>query len=193
LIEQLYGIQTPHLLDLDQFEVPFDGTFDLIIANHIFTHAVRPGLLFQRVRERLTPGGHLYLYNEGEDTEFLKEGKSMINTLNPFHLQAFDGATLSRAFAAAGFETVYRHRDMCLLKPAEPVAQQMSPDERANRLRLYLTARDTAILRLPESQRGRYEGEWTAAIERAVAAGLARIDDKGRLRLSLKGSERADA
>ncbi len=187
LIEELYGIKSPHLLNLDEFEVPFEGTFDLIVANHVFTHAVRPGDLFRCLRSRLRPGGHVYLYNEGEDAEFLKEGKSMINTLNPFHLQAFDGAVLSRSLAAIGLETVFSgHHDglVCLLRAGPPAPPQMDPGELTNRISQYLRARDSAILRLPESERGRYKSEWSAVLERAVAAGVAQIDDKGRLRLS---------
>ena len=98
----VYGHTVDHLLDYDHFTIPYAGAFDLVVANHMMTHAVHPLEFLDLVRERLAPGGHLYLYNEPDDAEFLNHGQSMINTLNPFHLQAFDRESLLRGLAAAG-------------------------------------------------------------------------------------------
>jgi hypothetical protein len=100
LIRETYGIPTDHKVDYDHFSIPYEGQFDLIVANHMFTHAVRPREFFLEVRRRLNPGGHVYLYNEPDERDFLHDGKSIINTLNAFHLQTFDNASLVRALGA---------------------------------------------------------------------------------------------
>ena len=71
----------------------------------MITHAVRVSDFLATIRARLKPGGHLYLHNEPDDAEFLKGSQSMLATLNPLHLQAFDQASLVRALTANGFET----------------------------------------------------------------------------------------
>jgi 2-polyprenyl-3-methyl-5-hydroxy-6-metoxy-1,4-benzoquinol methylase len=59
---RLYGIECSDLIDYDQFTIPFDGTFDLIVANHMLTHLVRLDRFFNELRAHLRPGGHLYVY-----------------------------------------------------------------------------------------------------------------------------------
>ena len=114
LNREAYGHKVDHLLDYDHFSIPYPGAFDLVVANHMITHAVRPRDYLDLVRERLAPGGHLYLYNEPDDAEFLEQGQSMINTLNPFHLQAFDRDSLLRGLGAAGSSTLgLRDRSNC--------------------------------------------------------------------------------
>jgi hypothetical protein len=63
-------------------------------------------------------------------------------------------------------------------------ASAMPDEERARRLRAYSLARAHAILRASESVRHRFADVWQSALEQAVAAGFARFDDKGRLRLT---------
>jgi hypothetical protein len=72
LIEEVYGFPASCPIDFDAFSIPFDGRFDLIVSNHMLTHAVRPKEFLAAVRNRLTPGGHLYLYNEPMEGEFLE-------------------------------------------------------------------------------------------------------------------------
>ena len=100
LIREVYGSRADFLLDYDSFAIPYDGCFDLVIANHLVTHAVHPAAALRTIRERLGPGGHLYLYNEPDEHDFLETGKSIFNTLNPFHLQTFDAASLARLMSA---------------------------------------------------------------------------------------------
>ena len=116
LVREAYGTCADHLLDYDSFQIPYTGCFDLVVANHLLTHAVRPGETLATIRQRLSPGGHLYLYNEPDEADFLETGKSIFNTLNAFHLQTFDGAALARALQSAGFEPVYigHHHDNCI-------------------------------------------------------------------------------
>ena len=188
VIEQVYGITASALVDFERFTIPYEGEFDLVIANHMLTHAVHPREFLQTVRRSLRPGGHFYVYNEPDDAGYLREGKSMFGTLNAFHLQAFDPPSLTLALAANGFEVIFitRHTGhvLCLARPAQvarPTA--IAPDALEERLELHRQARDIAILSLPEHARSRVAHEWPHAADRAVAAGRAVLRDDGQVRL----------
>jgi SAM-dependent methyltransferase len=188
IIQELYGIPTSTLIDFDRFQVPFEEPFDLIVCNHMFNHAVRLDAFFAAVREALRMGGHLYLYNEIDDSEFLDGGQSMIATMNPLHLQASDRPSLVRALGAAGFEPVFvtgRHKRNVILvrKTDAPQWKPISDADRARRIAAYHRARDRAVLRIPERIRSRFADVWPSTVGRAVASGVARFDDKGDLRI----------
>jgi len=188
LIREAYGIPVDHRIDYDVFAIPYPGEFDLIVANHMFTHVVRPREFFATVLARLRRGGHLYLYNEPDESDFTRNGKSMFNTLNAFHLQTFDGPSLTRALRLSGFEPVFvtHHRgNLIALARAGSTGEgwpRMSTDERVRRLAAYRKARDLAILRLPDPLRGRFASEWDEVVERSFAAGLIDFDAAGHLR-----------
>jgi SAM-dependent methyltransferase len=189
LLRELFDITTSPLIDFEHFQIPFDGEFDLIICNHMFTHALRPRDFFAELRRKLKPGGHVYFYKEPDDAEFLSGNQSMFATLNPLHMQAFDQASFVRALACNGFETVFiKGRDLhhlCLARLAAtpPGMKPMTDKQRDARIDAYRQAFDRAVLGVDESLRPRVAGEWPAAVERAVAAGVADYDERGRLRL----------
>ncbi|MEQ1575232.1 MAG: methyltransferase domain-containing protein [Vicinamibacterales bacterium] len=186
IIEEAYGIPVAALVDYDQFSIPYAGTFDLIVANHMFTHAVRPGDFLRALRQHLAPDGHVYLYNEPNDAEFLSEGKSMFNTLNAFHLQAFDRLSLVRALGAHGFEVRFLTRFdgnfICLAQKKDvPLTWDgMNDAERSKRLDACLLARDAAVLMLPPSARGPFSAEWDEIVDRGFAAGIAEVGENGQ-------------
>ena len=112
----------------------------------------------------------------------------MIATMNPLHMQAADRPSLVRAVAAAGFEPVFvngRHkRNICLMRRVEePRWTPISPEERSLRIAAYQRARDRAVLRTAGRVRDRFATVWASTVERAVATGVARFDDKGELRI----------
>ena len=188
LLHLLYDIPAPLLIDFDHFEIPFEGKFDLILCNHMFTHCLRPREFFDTIRSRLSPGGYLYLYNEPDDQDSLRGSQSIIATLNPLHVQAFDQPSMIRGLRANGFAPTFtwRHRDchLCLLQATDEHPQP--PPESwdvSSRVREYGIARDRAILCLPKTARWRFKDEWDAVVERCVVAGVADFDDKGRLRV----------
>jgi SAM-dependent methyltransferase len=196
IVEELYGIQCSDLIDYDQFTIPFEGTFDLIVANHLLTHIVRLDRFFSEVRAHLRPGGHLYLYNEIDEAFVFESGKSIVNTLNPVHLQSFDRASLMRLLKANGFEVTFiKRRNGSLLCLATFTDQRelspLSADERDTRIAAYARGRAYAILRAPEHVRARFADVWAEAVELGVAAGIARFDAKGVLRVTK--SDAADA
>ena len=189
-IKGLYGIPADTLVNFDRFDIPYAGPFDLVVSNHMLTHTVRPGDFLDRVSSALAPGGHLYLYNEMDEIEYLSDTRSMFQTMNPFHMQILSPASLARALGARGFEVVFLgHTDrvhlICLARKtsptAAPTAAAMPESERKRRLRQYGAARDVSILGLPEHRRAPFSTEWNQVVERAVMAGVATLDERGRV------------
>ena len=189
LVREAYGTCADHLLDFDSFQIPYTGCFDLVVANHLVTHALRPGEALATIRQRLAPGGHLYLYNEPDEADFLETGKSIFNTLNAFHLQTFDEAALARALQSAGFEPVYvgHYHDNCIalarVAPEGMRWDRIKEKELARRAAQYAQARDLGILMLPDRWRGVFASEWDAVVQRAFAAKSIDFDGDGSLRL----------
>jgi SAM-dependent methyltransferase len=196
IVEELYGIECSDLIDYDQFTIPFEGLFDLIVANHMLTHIVRLDRFFNEVRAHLRPGGHLYLYNELDEAFVFDSGKSIVNSLNPVHLQTFDRSSLMRLLKANGFDVTFikRRSGFLLCIAAYTGVRELSPmstDERETRIAAYTRGRAYAILRAPEQVRTRFAAEWREAVKTGVAAGIARFDAKGVLRIAK--SDGADA
>ncbi len=188
IMRELYGIPTSDLIDFEHFAIPFEGPFDLVACNHMFNHMVHLDRFLAALHGAVRPGGHVYFYNEIDDGEFLDGLQSMIATMNPLHLQATDSSSLVRALGASGFETVFlklrNKRILCLAKAVErPSWQPMRRDERASRVARYQRARDRAVLRVPEAVRPRFAGAWQATVERAVASGIAVLDERGGIRI----------
>jgi SAM-dependent methyltransferase len=187
LLQQVYGIDSPGLVDYDDFAIPFEGRFDLIVCNHMITHVVRPAQFFDTLVNHLSPGGYVYFYNEPEDTEFLRGAQSMLATLNPLHLQTFDQRSLVRLLAARGLDVVFlKSRNlnhMCLAQPGTAAWTPMTTKELNARLAAYRLAYDRAVLLSSPDVRPRFADEWTRVVERGVASGLAEFDADGNLKL----------
>ena len=189
LNREVYGHRVDHLLDYDRFEIPYDGAFDLIVSNHMLTHMLRPAEFLRTVHERLAPGGHLYLYNEPDDAEFLDHHESMIKVLNPFHFQVFDRGALLRALQRHGFDPVFvthlrgNLTVLAVRSDRQDLFGAIPDDAREARLARYRTARDLAILRLPERLRPVFADEWEQIVERTLLAGLAELTPNGNVRI----------
>ena len=188
ILQELYGIECSDVIDYDLFTIPFEGQFDLIACNHMLTHIVRVDRFFEQIRQHMKPGGHLYIYNELHEDEFLTRGKSVISVLNALHLQVCDRASLLRLLKANGFEPVFvklrNGNHLCLARyTGERTTPRISDDERNTRISAYALARTRAILRAPKALRGRFGAAWEEAVARGVEAGLVRFDEKGRARL----------
>ncbi len=189
VVRALYGIPADALIDFENFQIPYEGAFDLVVSNHMLTHSVRPGHYLDTIAAALAPGGHLYLYNEMDEAEFLGETRSMFSVFNPFHLQIFSPLSLTRALAARGFEVIFLgHSDrihmICLARKAAPAQSTMPKGELKKRARQYTAARDLSILALPEHRRSAFAAEWDQVVERAVLSGMATVDARGRIQFS---------
>jgi SAM-dependent methyltransferase len=190
LIQEVYGIPAKCPIDFDHFEIPFEGQFDLIVSKHMLTHAVRPREFLATVRSRLRPGGHFYIYSEFVEAEFLEQGHSMFNTLNPFHLQTFNTPSAVRALEANGFKMIFcTMHDGHLAGLAQRMEdipadwQRMTHEERGRRRGQYRQAFDLAVLQVPEPLRSRVAQEWDGALERSLANGTAEIVKKGHVKV----------
>ena len=190
LIQEVYGIPARCAIDFDEFSIPFEGQFDLIVAKHMFTHAVHPRDFLATVRAHLRPGGHLYLYSEFVEAEFLEETHSMFNTMNPFHMQTFNTASAVRALEANGFRMVFCTMvDGHLAGLAQMMDefpsdwQRMTEDERKRRRQRYRVASDLAVLQVPEQVRGRVADQWDGALKRSLANGTAEVLKNGRIKV----------
>jgi SAM-dependent methyltransferase len=198
LLQTVYGIRAEALIDFEEFRILYEGQFDLIVSNHMLTHALSPRQFLATIREHMRPGGYLYLYNEPDDAEFTDYGQSMFNVLNPFHMQAYDRSALMRALAANGFAIRFiGHIDLNFYALAQMVdAAPFSPlseADRAARLAAYARARDVAVLRAPKEVRPRFAAEWDGVLERAVVSGLADLDGRGRISVRPPKQRRAVA
>jgi SAM-dependent methyltransferase len=177
LVQETYRIPAEHKLEYDRFSIPYEGQFDLIVANHMVTHVLRPQDFFATLRGRLAPGGHVYFYNEPDESDFLDEEKSIINRLNAFHVQVFNGPSLTRALQASGFEPVFvAHHDRHLLalarsSVADVLPARMPAGERQRRIQAYQAARDLAILKLPAQLQVRFATEQEDVVRRAFDVG----------------------
>ncbi len=83
---------------------PFpDRRYDLIVSNHMITHAHDPATLVRHFREWLKPDGVLVVLNEPDHGQKLKSLKAYPRGINFFHKQLFSEATFRSAMAQWGF------------------------------------------------------------------------------------------
>lgn len=78
--------------------------FDVIIANHMTTHAHEPAVLISRFRDWLNDDGVLIVYNEPDHQLTLKSFKAYPRGINFFHKQLFTEATFISSMRCWGFE-----------------------------------------------------------------------------------------
>ena len=187
VIEQLYGIPCSRRVDFEHFDIPYTGQFDLIIAKHLFTHAIHPASMFRALREHIAPGGYLYLYAETDDTWKYRKGKNLLGEQKCFHFQNFDLKTFVRCLAWEGFRVVFiRHpkkseTEMTCLAQVDPEIRGVAiPEgELAARLAMYQAWHDGSVLRLPEHAQRLLGAEIDAAREREDARSRRPADPDG--------------
>lgn len=84
--------------------IPFERRFNLIIANHMLTHALDPRRLLATIRERLEPDGAVYFYNEVDHEALMAPGSELLaGGINTFHKQLLTRLSLAHLLGAAGF------------------------------------------------------------------------------------------
>ena len=158
-----YGLPNVAPLAHGEFAVPFGAVcFDLIISNHLLTHACRPRDAFAVLRQRLTSDGVIVLYNEQDHGLGFRDGAPFLRDgINNFHKQLFTEdslLTFLRLAGAAG--EVVGHRNWSPLVIARP-APPLSPSE--------LPARDfTRQLQASRSWASRHERRWRWNVARRL-------------------------
>ena len=177
-----------HLLDYDAFSIPYSGCFDLVVANHLVTHAVRPQETLKTIRERLSPGGHLYLYNEPDEGRLPRDGQVDLQhaerVSSPDLRRRVVGTRPSVRWLRAGVSGTTTTTASRLARVARMVRRGIqfggkSSPRRAAPVRRRATS---ASSRFPERLRGLFTSEWDAVVQSAFAAKTIDFDGDGNRR-----------
>ncbi len=89
-----------------------ESGFDVVVINHMFTHALEPRADLEIYLKMLKPGGTIFTYNEIDFYEALRFGGRHFRTkpVNNYHKQLFTPRSLQRFFASAGLEMTHAGR-----------------------------------------------------------------------------------
>ena len=190
MAEMNAGIRAQSCLDYEDFKIPFDEKYNLIIANHILLHMLNATQTFDVLKAHLEEGGNLFMIGELADDELCRKGKNLFAELRPFHYQQFDTATVERILRRFGFEPRFTNNpgggDPELLGiatlaglPSEP--QRIGGQDLAARLSMYEQWRDESVLSLPQQRAEALYGDEIKAIwKRVEARGGFEPNKKGR-------------
>ena len=181
------GIRVVTELDYQDFRIPFEDTYDLILENHILLHMLDPQQTLAVLRSHLNEGGAIFLRGELADVELFKKGKNLFSELRPFHFNHFDQATLARMLKRFGFDLVAIEPGegsdfigLARLTSAEQACPRVSAAELRERLEMYRAWRDESILSLPRQRAAALFGAELPHVWR-------RVRRDGRLKLRLEG------
>jgi len=123
----------------DRLEISIGGKFDLVIANHVFTHSLDPAADARVIRAAIADDGSVFSYNEVDHTllfdpesEYFSRGD-----VNNYHKQLFTVASFKSFLARYGFASSLLERRKftmtVLAQPAEATCD--SAAEAADELR----------------------------------------------------------
>ena len=192
LAEKNDGIRVQTCLDYEDFKIPFDEKYDLIIENHILIHMLNATQTFQVFKSHLKDGGRLFLTAELADDELFRKGKNLLAELRPFHYQQFDTATLDRILRRYGFEPQFLLNrgegdpelfGLATLQKASGEFPRINREDLAARLSMYQQWHDESILALPKDRAEALYGDELKAIwDRIEGRGGFEPNKKGKLK-----------
>jgi hypothetical protein len=175
------GIRAQACLDYENFRIPYDEKYNLIIENHILIHMLDANQTFDTLRSHLAPGGAIFLHKELDDEDLFRKRKNLFAELRPFHYQQFDKATLARVAQRYGFEPVFLSSvdaedselvGILRLQHEPAACPRIAPDALRARIDMYARWRDESILSLPrEHCRALFSAELDQVWKRAGARG----------------------
>jgi len=177
------------LIDFDELDVPFEGQFDLILSRHMLTHMLYPERLWTMFRERLRPGGRVYLFLENDDSSMFTRRKNIFGEMKCFHFQNFDLSALARCMRYNQFEPEFiRHpfggksSELVCMARYEPSARgtPIPTNQLTARADMYEKWRTWSLAASPDSVKGLYGSEMDTFIQRAIEGGYASRDKSGR-------------
>jgi cyclopropane fatty-acyl-phospholipid synthase-like methyltransferase len=125
------GTEIVHQMNGPQPENPIpERRYDLIVSNHMLTHAHDPAKLVQNFRQWLKPNGVLVVLNEPDHQQTLGSFKAYPRGINFFHKQLFSENTFRSAMAQWGFELerVLDPRQSKLMRNMMFVCRQVTPN-----------------------------------------------------------------
>jgi hypothetical protein len=76
--------------------------YNLIIANHLFTHMLDAQQMFAVLRDHLAKKAFMLFRNDPDDSRMFAKGDNLFEELRPFHFQQFDKSTLTRMLETFG-------------------------------------------------------------------------------------------
>jgi SAM-dependent methyltransferase len=178
------------LIDFDRLDIPFAGTFDLILARHMVTHAAEPSRLWEVLASRLNPGGYVYFFLENDDRAMLQDKrKNLLGEMKCFHFQNFDLPAFARVLRHNALDPLFirhprpgRSEMICVARRNEQVRPRtISPADFDARLALYRRWRDHSVLSLGDEMQALFLPELDGMRQRAMADGYAVTDKAGRI------------
>jgi SAM-dependent methyltransferase len=86
-------------------ELPPGAAYDLILANHHFTHALDPRGDLARLRNALRPGGHILFYSEVDHSVLFDPASALFSRIDVinYHKQLFVPETFAALLRNGGF------------------------------------------------------------------------------------------
>ena len=190
--KEVYGLRAKSCLDYENFSVPFDEVYDLILANHMLVHCLDYASMFATINDHLTADGWLFIRKELDDTLLFQRGKNLFAELRPFHFQQFDVPVLERILRRFGF-IPHELRQKDIKRPevigiaARSERQDFDPiakEELEARLALYREWRDESLISLPPDRAAALFGdEVEQARARLTARNAFKLDKTGKPRV----------
>jgi SAM-dependent methyltransferase len=97
--------------------VPAGARYDLILANHVFTHALEPRADLARLRSALKPGGHILFYSEVDHSVLFDPASALFSRIDVinYHKQLFVPETFEALLRNAGFDCQFLGRQRFLM------------------------------------------------------------------------------
>jgi hypothetical protein len=198
LAEKNAGFRAKSCLEYEDFNIPFDEKYNLIIENHILIHMMDVNKTFEVFRSHLEPNGSIFLQKELDDTQLFRSSKNLFAELRPFHYHQFDVPTAERLLRRYGFDIVFLTNRLdaddggddgpelfgVARLSREPAAcPRIGAAELRARLDMYARWRDESILSLPKERCHALFGDELSQVWRRVKArgGLKRKPN-GKLR-----------
>lgn len=133
------GLDTVDLLDPAGLKFDDGVTFDLIICNHTFTHAIDPASDLKTLHAALKQDGVLYLYNEVNHQIRFQPGHRLYQwvALNNFHKQLLSPPSLAFFLTKGGFTDISLSNDGIYM---QALARRANEPPDTNRLREFAQA-----------------------------------------------------
>ena len=99
------GLENMGFLHPYEFELPFERKqFDLVLCNHLVTHAFKPMALLAHLRQLLTDNGAVVVYNEIDHMPRFYEGSLHKKGVVNFHKQLLTQNSLHNMCRLGGFK-----------------------------------------------------------------------------------------
>jgi SAM-dependent methyltransferase len=110
-------------------ELPFGDSYDLVLANHHFTHALDPRGDLARLRKVLNPGGHVLFYSEVDHSVLFDPASALFSRIDVinYHKQLFVPETFDALLRNGGFNCQFLGRQRFLMTYLGAPSDEVAP------------------------------------------------------------------